>query len=69
MTRDVPEGDAIAEVVRRLEERFPSVPSSQITEAVREAQHHYDDARVRDFVPVFVEREARAALERPTVPE
>ncbi|KHK96407.1 hypothetical protein LK09_15710 [Microbacterium mangrovi] len=69
MTRDVPEGDAIAEVVRRLEERFPQLPSSQIAEAVLEAQHHYDNARVRDFVPVFVEREARAALERPILTE
>jgi hypothetical protein len=67
MTRDVPEDDAIAEVIRRLQERFPNTPSPQITEAVHEAHHHYDKARVRDFVPVFVEREARASLERPTV--
>jgi hypothetical protein len=69
MTRDVPEEDAIAEVIRRLQERFPQLPSSQIAEAVHEAQHHYDNARVRDFVPVFVEREARSALQQPAVTE
>lgn len=57
---------AIAEIVERLTAHFPKKPHAAIVEAVREALHHFSRAKVRDFVPILVEREAKARLERPT---
>lgn len=66
MTREILDEDAaFAEVVERLIERFPHTSPTQIGDAVREAQSQFEQARVRDFVPVLVEREARARLEHP----
>jgi hypothetical protein len=67
MTREIPDEDAaFAEIVDRLAERYPHLPTDRIDAAVQEARHHFEQARVRDFVPVLVEREARAWLERAT---
>jgi hypothetical protein len=63
MTRDE-ELKAIGKVVDRLVERFPSVPRSNIEEAVREEHGALENGRVRDFVPVLVERAAKARLSR-----
>lgn len=65
MTREIPnEEAAIAEVVERLSERFPDAPVSQIDAAVQGAYSHFEGAKVRDFIPVLTEREARANLEQ-----
>ncbi|WP_406513733.1 three-helix bundle dimerization domain-containing protein [Streptomyces sp. NBC_00161] len=37
-------------------------PTDQVDAAVRAAMDHFKDSNVRDFVPVLVERRARAAL-------
>jgi hypothetical protein len=66
MTRDVlDEDDALADVIERLQARFPHTPYEQIVQAVRDAQRTFERAKVRDFVPVLIEREARARIERP----
>ncbi|WP_116194128.1 three-helix bundle dimerization domain-containing protein [Microbacterium trichothecenolyticum] len=66
MTRELADEDqALSDVVDRLEERFPSKDRSEIERAVTEARSHFERAKVRDFVPVLVEREARARLEHP----
>lgn len=67
MAQEVPEDNAITDVISRLETRFPQTSPSQIVAAVRTAEQHYAKARIRAYVPVFVEREARAALEKPAV--
>ncbi|WP_374199806.1 three-helix bundle dimerization domain-containing protein [Arthrobacter sp. SO5] len=54
----------MVKVVDRLAERFPAVPRSSIEDAVREEHHALDSGRVRDFVPVLVERAAKARLSR-----
>lgn len=65
MTREIPDEDAaFAEIAERLTERYPHVPSDRIDAAVEEARRHFDHARVRDFVPVLAEREARARLQQ-----
>lgn len=56
---------AIAEIVERLEERYPHQPIEVIRTAVVGARDHFSRAKVKDFVPLFIEREARARLERP----
>ena len=39
---------------------------AEVEQAVAEAHRHYTDAPVRNFVPILVEREARAALTETT---
>ncbi|MDN3310636.1 hypothetical protein QWJ90_06810 [Microbacterium oryzae] len=56
---------AAAEIRERLGERFPAIPGDTIAAAVQQARDSFARARVRDFVPVLVEREAPARLERP----
>ncbi|WP_243077196.1 three-helix bundle dimerization domain-containing protein [Microbacterium sp. SS28] len=66
MTRETPDEDAaIADVVDRLAERFPTLPRERIAAAVAESHARFEGAKVRDFVPVLIEREARALLEQP----
>lgn len=66
MTREPSDEDkAIADVIERLQARFPQTAEIEIDGAVRDAQRSFERARVRDFVPVLVEREARARIERP----
>ena len=66
MTRDdIDEDAAIQDVIDRLAERFPKLPPTQIADAVFEARDSFARAQVRDFVPLLVEREARARLEHP----
>ena len=48
---------ALAGVVERLHGRFPQAPTDGIEQAVVEVHHQYDASRVRDFIPVLVERE------------
>lgn len=57
----------VEEIVERLEERFPRRPAGEVRQAVSEAVRRFERARVKDFIPVLVEREAKARLERPLV--
>lgn len=52
----------IADVRSRLRQRFPGLDQREIDEAVDEAYHELDDASVRDFVPILVEKRARDVL-------
>jgi hypothetical protein len=63
MTREsLNEDDAIAGVVDRLSERFPDRPRPEISDTVDDVRHGFDDAKLRDFVPVLVEKGARDRL-------
>ena len=53
---------ALLQVAQRLHERFPSVPQELIEETVQVQYHQFDGSRIRDFVPIFVERNAREDL-------
>lgn len=52
----------IDQVVSRLTESFPYVPDHIITETVDSTYHRFDGARIREFVPLFVERSCRATF-------
>jgi hypothetical protein len=52
----------IDQVVSRLTESFPYVPDHVISETVDSTYHRFDDARIREFVPLFVERSCRATF-------
>ncbi len=63
MTHEPPDAEAtIAEIVERLALRFPDVPTPTITDVVTEAYNDMADARVRDFVEVLVEKQAKKRL-------
>lgn len=49
----------IDQVVDRLTELFPYMPDHVITDTVDSAHRRFDDARIREFVPLFVERYCR----------
>lgn len=55
----------ITEITERLEARFPHVEPARVRATVEAARDHFSRARVKDFVLLFIEREARARLERP----
>ncbi|WP_445170477.1 three-helix bundle dimerization domain-containing protein [Mycolicibacterium sp. Dal123E01] len=50
----------IDQVVDRLTELFPYVPDHVISDTVVSAHQRFDGARIREFVPLFVERYCRA---------
>lgn len=53
----------IDQVIDRLGTRFPDVPREGIEQVVRSAHEHFATGKVRDFVPLLVERLAREKLQ------
>jgi hypothetical protein len=58
------ENRAINEVVDRLAKQFPDVPTENVAEVVQQVQPTFDHAPIRDFVPLFVERDAKQRLKQ-----
>ena len=56
------EHDALDMAKARLRSRFPDVEPEQFAATVDELYHSFDDSRIRTYVPVLVEHEAREAL-------
>lgn len=58
MSRLKPENEyeALVYIVGRLAQRYPAVEEDEILAMAAEELQEFDDARVRDFVPVLVER-------------
>jgi hypothetical protein len=61
-TRD--EQAQIGDVVDRLAQKYSSVPSPTVVDLVREVHGTFAEARIREFIPLFVERRARTALDK-----
>jgi hypothetical protein len=59
---DSNEWAAIGQVVDRLKQRYPSLSPDIITQVVHQNHARFDDRPLREFVPLFVERGARAEL-------
>ncbi len=59
---DLDEDKAVAEVLHRLAERFPSIPRSHIDEIVQSEWQSLDGKPIRDYIPVLVEHGAKARL-------
>ncbi|MDZ8171959.1 three-helix bundle dimerization domain-containing protein [Microbacterium xanthum] len=59
---------AIDHAIDRLAERFPSVARTRVEQIVDEERRRLDGGRVRDFIPVLVEHEAKERLRREAVP-
>jgi hypothetical protein len=57
------ETEAIARVVDALEAEFAGrIPASTVADTVAGVQERFRDAKVREFVPLMVERRAHAKL-------
>ncbi|NKZ10375.1 hypothetical protein HGA11_05240 [Mycolicibacterium septicum DSM 44393] len=57
----------IAELLIRLGVAYPDTSDEDITGCVRRAQERFQSSPIREFVPLLVERRARAELARPIV--
>jgi hypothetical protein len=52
----------IAEMVERLKSTYPTLPADTVVQVVDEMRAAFHGSRIRDYVPLFVERRARSAL-------
>jgi len=53
---------ALAENSARLERRYPHVPEERIKTVVDDSYHELDDAHIRTFVGILVEKQANDRL-------
>ncbi|WP_257016004.1 three-helix bundle dimerization domain-containing protein [Rhodococcus sp. ACS1] len=53
----------VEQVIERLIARYPSVSAGDIEYTVRIIHKRFDNGRIRDFVPLLVEKAARRDLE------
>jgi hypothetical protein len=58
------EWSAIKQLVDRLRDVYPHVPADTVVTVVHQTHAKFDGHRVRDFVPLFVERGAKEELAR-----
>jgi hypothetical protein len=56
------ENRAIDEVIDRLAKQFPQLPADEVATAVNQTRPEFDQAPIREFIPLFVERDAKARL-------
>ncbi len=56
-------------VVQRIADRFPDLPTGQVREQVLAELEAFDDAHVRDFVPLLVENAVMDTLRATDDPE
>ncbi|WP_210115474.1 three-helix bundle dimerization domain-containing protein [Mycobacterium sp. DL99] len=61
---EVSEQAALTEMERRLTSEFPEVTAATIHAAIMLAYGRFATSRIRDFVPLFVERQARKQVSR-----
>ena len=58
----------LAELIERLTATYPTLSEATIAEVVHDLHARFNGARLRDFVPLFVERNAHRALTELSVP-
>ena len=62
MLTTMSEDTRIAELVDRLKTTYPTVPADIVVEVVNDMRAAFHGSRIREYVPLFVERRARSAL-------
>ena len=67
MVKAMDEQALLVDVVGRLTVSYPTLSPDLIAEVVDELHATFNGAPVRDYVPLFVERKARSALEQLSV--
>jgi hypothetical protein len=58
------ERDVIDEVRDRLSRKFAGIPLTQVAATVDDSHEHFGESRIRDYVPLLVERRAARELAR-----
>ena len=53
---------ALTQLEDRLTSVYVDIPTDRIQSAMRSAQARFEDSKIRDFVPLLVERRVRAEL-------
>jgi hypothetical protein len=61
---EISEDVMIAEVERRLAGKYPQFPPGEISMIVQSAHDKFAQSTIRDFVPLLVERNASARLNK-----
>ena len=61
---DLDETQAIDHVIDGLSQRFPSLERDHIANVVEDEHAQLEEVRVRDFVPVLVEKAAKKRLKK-----
>ena len=56
------EAAQIAEMMARLAAIYPDISTTDIERFVQTVHTGFDDAKVREFIPLLVERKVRAVL-------
>jgi hypothetical protein len=62
-TKRISDNKAIDEVSERLRSRYAAAEPAKVDAAVKAAHDNLRNSRIRDFVPILVERQARATLD------
>ena len=60
--RDSNEQTAIDQLAERLTRLYPNLGADKVAAIVHQSHDNFVDSRIRDFVPLFVERRARQRL-------
>ncbi|CAJ1578965.1 three-helix bundle dimerization domain-containing protein [[Mycobacterium] wendilense] len=61
------EAELLSDVERRLIDEFAQLPPTAVVAAVEQARDRFSDSKIRDFVPLLVERRAFAELSHAAV--
>ena len=61
---ELSEQTIIDQVVDRLTSRYPTIEAATVSSVVRDVHARYNGRPLRDYVPLFVERNATTELER-----
>jgi hypothetical protein len=67
MAKTMDEQLLLREVVKRLTARYPTLSPATVAEVVGDLQATFAGAPLREFVPPFVERRAKTALDELSV--
>ena len=61
---ELSEQTIIDQLVERLTSRYPTVEAATVSTVVRDIHSRFEGRPLRDYVPLFVERNARTELDR-----
>jgi len=61
---ELSEQTVIEQLVERLSNRYPALSPSTVSSVVRDIHAKFEGRPLRDYVPLFVERNAKSELER-----
>jgi hypothetical protein len=56
------EATRLAELIERLKATYPTLPPDIVVQVVDDMRDAFHGSRIREYVPLFVERRARSAL-------